>query len=130
MSKIIRFEDAIGDKKVTEEKSYTIDEILTFPEVIENKLNEIYDFGTKYKDCGGICTDEQMKLFSKIFCSYFTILFSEIDEYTGSSEENKVLYRFAKDLDEICSSLPDLQQMIKEEDKKVIRLENNSKNNV
>ena len=37
---------------------------------------------------------------------------------------------FAKDLDEICSSVPHLQQMIKEEDKKVIRLENNDKNNV
>lgn len=112
------------------DKNYTIYEILKFPEIIENKINEIYAIGEKNEKIRFKCTEEQIKIFTKVVCSYFIILFDEIEFYTGTEEENRVLYNFAKDLDSICSELPDLQKIIKEEDKRVLRLENSNKNNV
>lgn len=116
--------------RVPNPRNYTIDEILAFPEIIENKINEIYDIGAKNEEFRFKCTEEQIKIFIKIVCSYFRILFDEIDNYNDTDEQNGILYNFLEDLRNICDNLPDLQKIIKDEDKRVLRLENTHENNV
>ena len=62
--------------------------------------------------------------------SYFRILFDEINNYEGNDNQNIILYNFLEDLRNICDNLPDLQKIIKDEDKRVLRLENTHENNV
>lgn len=116
--------------RVPNPRNYTIDEILAFPEIIENKINEIYDIGAKNEEFRLKCTEEQIRIFIKIVCSYFRILFDEIDNYNDTDEQNGILYNFLEDLRNICDNLPDLQKIIKDEDKRVLRLENTHENNV
>ena len=116
--------------RVPNQRNYTIDDILTFPETIENKINEIYDIGAKNEEYRLKCTEEQIRIFIKIVCSYFRILFDEIDNYNETDEQNGILYNFLEDLRNICDNLPDLQKIIKDDDKRVLRLENTHKNNV
>ena len=116
--------------RVPNPRNYTIDEILTFPEIIENKINEIYDIGAKNEEYRLKCTEEQIRIFIKIVCSYFRILFDEINNYEGNDNQNIILYNFLEDLRNICDDLPDLQKIIKDDDKRVLRLENTHKNNV
>ena len=116
--------------RVPNPRNYTIDEILAFPEIIENKINEIYDIGAKNEEFRLKCTEEQIRIFIKMVCSYFRILFDEIDNYNDTDEQNGILYNFLEDLRNICDNLPDLQKIIKDEDKRVLRLENTHENNV
>lgn len=118
------------EEKIQIQRNYTMDEILTFPETIENKINEIYDIGAKNKEYRLKCTEEQIRIFIKIVCSYFRILFDEINNYDGNDKQNVILYSFHEDLRNICDDLPDLQKIIKDDDKRVLRLENTHKNNV
>ena len=116
--------------RVPNPRNYTIDEILTFPEIIENKINEIYDIGEKNEEFRLKCTEEQIRIFIKMVSSYFRILFDEINNYEGNDNQNIILYNFLEDLRNICDDLPDLQKIIKDEDKRVLRLENTHENNV
>ena len=115
-NKIIDLEKIKKTKKINSNKNSMIFELLDLTEIIENKMNEMYYAGEKYKNAGGKCTDEQMKLFSKIVCSYFRILYEEIDNYTGSTDENRVLYNFASNLDEICINLPSTEEIISQKE--------------
>lgn len=116
--------------RVPNPRNYTIDEILAFPEIIENKINEIYDIGAKNEEFRLKCTEEQIRIFIKMVSSYFRILFDEINNYEGNDNQNIILYNFLEDLRNICDNLPDLQKIIKDEDKRVLRLENTHENNV
>ncbi len=121
-NKIINIKDIL-DEKSRVDRSYTLDEIYEFTNKIEAKLNELYDFGNSSLENGYICSEEQLKIFTKICCSYFRICYAVLDNFNGSEEENDVLYNFAHDLDEISSSLPDIEDI----KKRILNLDDNFK---
>lgn len=94
--------------------TFTIDDLISMSEMIENRLNELYSLGVEDKDCRDYCMDEQHKILTNIFISYFNIFFDEIDSFSNGNGSNRTLYNFAKDLYKITNEFSNIENKTEE----------------
>lgn len=116
--------DEIKKKFIDEfPSSFDLSDIYKFANSIEWSINELYNLALTDRKYSCMCMDEQLKILSNIYMSFIKVCFSQIDEYDGSEESNRILYSFACELYKIYKNLPDLDKLKNETDTIVLKLE-------
>lgn len=118
--------DELKKEKFEEElpDHFELQDILKFSNMIEYSINTLYDTALLDEKYHSVCTTEQIKILTNIYSSFFKILFNEYSEFDGSSESNRIMFQFASELYKICSELPNVEEIRKNIDKKIYKLEN------
>lgn len=110
--KIINIKDLKAAKTIESlPSSFNLEDAITYAETIENNINCFYELAMKDKNYQALCSEEQLKLLSNIYCSFFKILFSEIDDFNFSEDSNRIMYKFLSELHCICSKLSDVDEI-------------------
>ncbi len=110
--KIINIEELKAKKAIENlPNSFNLEDAVLYAKTIENNINYFYQLAMEDKKYQALCSEEQIKLLSNIYCSFFKILFSEIDDFNFSDDSNRIMYKFLSELHSICSNLSNVDEI-------------------
>lgn len=123
--KIISLEEVKKEKFIEKvPKVFRLEDAVNYSVQIENYINSLYDLALEDKKYYSLCTHEQIKTLSYIYMSFFKILYSEIEDFDGSKQSNRIMLKFLPELYKICETLPDIEVLKQDVSSKIMKYEN------
>ncbi len=104
-------------------EEFELNDAIKYSNMIEYKLNELYDLSLKDKKYWVDCTNGQRNILIMIYSSFFKILSFEYEDFEKNIESNRVLSKFLTRLYLICDDIVDIRLLRKNIDKNVLKYE-------